>query len=729
MTVAVGTSTLEHRSTDRSPVGFPPWRRRSRRARAAAGHRRGARGRRPRRADELLDDLPLAGAAAHVRRALASSTTARAASAPTRSSGTTRRCRPAPCTRSPTRTGSSRAIASRRSGCCAGCRRARCCTGGGAIRPAGGTRPTTASPRSACRSRRTSRTPPGSRGAKKLKGELDRRDRVLRRRRDERGRVPRRRELRGGDAGAADPLLQQQPVGDLDAARRRRRMPRRSPTRPSATGCRACASTAATCSPCTRRRARRSSARAPASGPTFIEAVTLSRRAARDRRRPARLHRPRARRGGEAQRVPRPLRALSPPARRARRRDLEPRSRRGARRDAAGHHRRRGRAGARSRARVRERLRPPAAEPRARAGMAEKLLVEAVNDALHVELARDDSVMVMGEDVGRAGGVFRATAGLRERFGENRCVDTPLAEAGILGSRGRALHGGLAAGLRDAVRRVLVSVPRPADHARRPLPLAHGREDGVPDRRAHAVRRRRARARAARRLAGGVLRPHARHQGRDPVDAGRREGAARGGDPRSRSRRHPRAEAHLSQRARRGAGGRLRRPARQGAARARGDDVTLVAYGAMVPVCERAADALRGRGLGRGARHALAAAARRGRAARVRGEDGPRRRSCRRRRAPPASAPRSRRSSPRRRSSTSAGPCCASPASTCRIRTGRSRTRTCRRSSGWSMPPGSSSSSEPRLRIWLERGESGFWLRDAATGEAMSWRRSAPASW
>jgi len=66
--------------------------------------------------------------------------------------------------------------------------------------------------------------------------------------------------------------------------------------------------------------------------------------------------------------------------------------------------------------------------------MAEMFLVEAVNDALHIELARDDSVMVMGEDVGRAGGVFRATAGLRDRFGENRCVDTPLAEAGILGS-------------------------------------------------------------------------------------------------------------------------------------------------------------------------------------------------------------------------------------------------------------------------------------------------------
>jgi pyruvate/2-oxoglutarate/acetoin dehydrogenase E1 component len=61
-------------------------------------------------------------------------------------------------------------------------------------------------------------------------------------------------------------------------------------------------------------------------------------------------------------------------------------------------------------------------------------LVEAVNDALHVELQRDPSVLVMGEDVGRAGGVFRATAGLQDRFGPLRCVDMPLSEAGILGS-------------------------------------------------------------------------------------------------------------------------------------------------------------------------------------------------------------------------------------------------------------------------------------------------------
>ena len=98
-------------------------------------------------------------------------------------------------------------------------------------------------------------------------------------------------------------------------------------------------------------------------GPTFIEAVTLPRRAARDGRRPARVHRSRARRGGEAQRVRRPLRGLSPPPRRARRRDGRGDQERGARGDAAGDRRGRGRAGAGSRARLRQRVRPPAAEP------------------------------------------------------------------------------------------------------------------------------------------------------------------------------------------------------------------------------------------------------------------------------------------------------------------------------------------------------------------------------
>jgi pyruvate/2-oxoglutarate/acetoin dehydrogenase E1 component len=74
--------------------------------------------------------------------------------------------------------------------------------------------------------------------------------------------------------------------------------------------------------------------------------------------------------------------------------------------------------------------------------MAELSIVEAINDCFHVELERDANVMVLGEDVGRAGGVFRATAGLRERFGSDRCVDTPVAEAGIMGTAiGLAMAG------------------------------------------------------------------------------------------------------------------------------------------------------------------------------------------------------------------------------------------------------------------------------------------------
>jgi pyruvate/2-oxoglutarate/acetoin dehydrogenase E1 component len=74
--------------------------------------------------------------------------------------------------------------------------------------------------------------------------------------------------------------------------------------------------------------------------------------------------------------------------------------------------------------------------------MAVMNLVQAMNDGLRQEMARDDSVMVMGEDVGRLGGVFRATEGLLDQFGEDRCVDTPLAEAGIVGTAiGLALAG------------------------------------------------------------------------------------------------------------------------------------------------------------------------------------------------------------------------------------------------------------------------------------------------
>lgn len=65
--------------------------------------------------------------------------------------------------------------------------------------------------------------------------------------------------------------------------------------------------------------------------------------------------------------------------------------------------------------------------------MAEVSLVEAVNLALAYEMAHDPSVVLLGEDIGANGGVFRATAGLQARFGAQRVLDTPLAETAIAG--------------------------------------------------------------------------------------------------------------------------------------------------------------------------------------------------------------------------------------------------------------------------------------------------------
>lgn len=69
-------------------------------------------------------------------------------------------------------------------------------------------------------------------------------------------------------------------------------------------------------------------------------------------------------------------------------------------------------------------------------------VVQAVNDALRTEMRRDDRVVVLGEDVGKFGGVFRATQGLHEEFGTDRIFDTPLTESGIIGTAiGMALYG------------------------------------------------------------------------------------------------------------------------------------------------------------------------------------------------------------------------------------------------------------------------------------------------
>lgn len=71
-----------------------------------------------------------------------------------------------------------------------------------------------------------------------------------------------------------------------------------------------------------------------------------------------------------------------------------------------------------------------------------KSLIEAIHDTLQEALRADDRVIILGEDVGQRGGVFRVTAGLLDEFGEERVLDTPLAESGIIGSAiGMAVNG------------------------------------------------------------------------------------------------------------------------------------------------------------------------------------------------------------------------------------------------------------------------------------------------
>lgn len=67
---------------------------------------------------------------------------------------------------------------------------------------------------------------------------------------------------------------------------------------------------------------------------------------------------------------------------------------------------------------------------------------DALNEALHEEMARDENIILMGEDVGLPGGIFKITAGLYDEFGTNRVYDTPIAEAGIVGlAIGAAMTG------------------------------------------------------------------------------------------------------------------------------------------------------------------------------------------------------------------------------------------------------------------------------------------------
>ena len=93
--------------------------------------------------------------------------------------------------------------------------------------------------------------------------------------------------------------------------------------------------------------------------------------------------------------------------------------------------------------------------------MTQITLAKGINMGLRKAMEADPKVLVMGEDVGKLGGVFRVTDGLQKDFGEDRVIDTPLAESGIIGTAIGTGAARLPAGLRDPVRRLRLPGVRP----------------------------------------------------------------------------------------------------------------------------------------------------------------------------------------------------------------------------------------------------------------------------
>ncbi len=151
--------------------------------------------------------------------------------------------------------------------------------------------------------------------------------------------------------------------------------------------------------------------------------------------------------------------------------------------------------------------------------MAVKTFIEAVREALAEEMRRDESVVVLGEDVGKKGGVFLATDGLWTEFGDDRVIDTPLTESMIVGaSIGAALNG-----LRPVAEIQFADFIHPAFNqiVSEAARMRYRSNNGftVPDGDPGTVRRRCPRRALPQPVGGGVLHPRAGPQGGHPVDA------------------------------------------------------------------------------------------------------------------------------------------------------------------------------------------------------------------
>jgi pyruvate dehydrogenase E1 component beta subunit len=158
--------------------------------------------------------------------------------------------------------------------------------------------------------------------------------------------------------------------------------------------------------------------------------------------------------------------------------------------------------------------------------MPEMTLVASINHTLDLALSRDADVILLGEDVGLNGGVFRVTDGLQAKHGKHRVVDTPLDESGIMGSAIGLAIAGMKSHPRDPVRRLPRTRLRPVRQPRRPHAHPHPRRRHRPHDRPRPRRRRHPRPGTPLRLARSHLRPLPRPQGRHALDPLRRQGPA-----------------------------------------------------------------------------------------------------------------------------------------------------------------------------------------------------------
>ena len=193
-------------------------------------------------------------------------------------------------------------------------------------------------------------------------------------------------------------------------------------------------------------------------------------------------------------------------------------------------------------------------------------MIQALNSAMDIMMTRDPNVVVLGEDIGYFGGVFRVTDGLQRKYGEHRVLDTPIAEGAIVAAAIGMGVNGLRPGRRGTVRRLHLSRLRPD--------LQRAGAAALPQRRrilgaghdTHALRRRYPRWPDAFAEPGGDLHARVRHQGRDALEPLRREGSPDRGDRGRRPGGVLRAEARLQRPVRRQSeqGRRVLERARQG---------------------------------------------------------------------------------------------------------------------------------------------------------------------